>query len=61
MRFFKSQVEREQRGLLRVSVYEEYYQTLACFFAFSSGYDDEENDNPYTYVDPPGMYYNRLN
>ena len=42
-------------------VYEEYYQTLACFFAFSYGYDDEENDNPYTYVDPPGMYNNRLN
>ena len=34
---------------------------LACFSAFSSGCDEEENDNRYTYVDPPGMYNNRLN
>ena len=61
MSFFQSQVEREQRGLQHVCVYEEYYQIHVCFFAFSSGYDDEENDNPYTYVDTPGMYYNRLN
>ena len=41
-------------------VYEEYYQIHVCFFSFSSGYDDEENDNRYIRVDPPGMYHNRL-
>ena len=60
MRFLKVG-SRGSKGACNLCVYEEYYQTLACFFAFSSGYDDEENDNPYTYVDPPGMYTNRLN